>query len=165
MIEKPIIKRKNAILRYTKNEAFDMPTLIPSVAMDYFSGTITLETATQKLIHANHLIGCESKEEVFVLLKKSLTGNERFFEPIEEPILDSEDTHTSEEICNSEKNFKLRIYKLTGTDAGNLDHEEFFETKDEMDRRYNELFIRELYALNPTAWEKSDSNWKRLEHY
>ena len=59
--------------------------------------------------------------------------------------------------------YKLRIYKLSGADKGNLDHEETFDTKKQMDRRYNELFDKELYSLNPTAWELVDGEWKRLE--
>ena len=64
--------------------------------------------------------------------------------------------------------FKLRIYKLFGVDKGNLDHEEFFNTKKQMDKRYNDLFKRELYSLNPTAWKQIDGKWKRwkrLEEY
>lgn len=58
--------------------------------------------------------------------------------------------------------YKLRIYKS----CGNLDHEEYFETKTEMDNRYNELFRRELYGLNPTAWEQIENDrWKRLGGY
>ncbi len=36
--------------------------------------------------------------------------------------------------------YKLRIYKLSGVDKGNLYHEEFFDTKKQMDKRYDELF-------------------------
>ena len=61
--------------------------------------------------------------------------------------------------------YKLRIYKLSGIDKGNLDHEEFFDTKEHMDKRYDELFESELYGLNPTAWEQIDNEWKRLEGY
>ncbi len=34
--------------------------------------------------------------------------------------------------------YKLRIYKLSGSDKGNLDHEEMFDTKEQMDKRYDE---------------------------
>lgn len=61
--------------------------------------------------------------------------------------------------------FKLRIYKLSGVNKGNLDHEEFFDTKEQMDKRYNELFQRDLYSLNPTAWKHANGEWKRLEEY
>lgn len=61
--------------------------------------------------------------------------------------------------------FKLRIYKLSGSDKGNLDHEELFDTKDQMDKRYDELFKKDLYGLNPTAWEQINGKWKRLEGY
>lgn len=61
--------------------------------------------------------------------------------------------------------YKLRIYDLIGTDRGNLNHEELFDTKEQMDKKYDELFKMELYSLNPTAWEKIDGGWKRLEGY
>lgn len=61
--------------------------------------------------------------------------------------------------------YKLRIYKLSGIDIGNLDHEEFFDTKEQMNKRYVELFQSELYGLNPTAWEQKNDGWKRLEGY
>ena len=61
--------------------------------------------------------------------------------------------------------YKLRIYNLIGADKGNLNHEEKFNTKEQMDKRYNELFKRELYSLNPTAWERIYGGWKRLEGY
>ena len=59
--------------------------------------------------------------------------------------------------------YKLRIYKLSGSDKGNLDHEEIFDTKEQIDKRYDELFKRELYSLNPTVWELVYGEWKRLE--
>lgn len=61
--------------------------------------------------------------------------------------------------------YKLRIYKLSGSDKGNLDHEELFDTKEQIDKRYNELFKNDLYGLNPTAWEQINNVWKRLEGY
>lgn len=61
--------------------------------------------------------------------------------------------------------YKLRVYKLVGIDEGNLDHEEYFDTKEKMDKRYSELFEYELYSLNPTAWEFVDGKWKRLKGY
>lgn len=61
--------------------------------------------------------------------------------------------------------YKLRIYKLSGANKGNLDHEEFFDTKDQMDKRYEELLKKNLYSLNPTVWEQVNGKWKRLEEY
>lgn len=61
--------------------------------------------------------------------------------------------------------YKLRIYKLSGANKGNLDHEEFFDTKEQMDKRYDELFKKDLYSLNPTVWEQVNGKWKRLEGY
>lgn len=62
-------------------------------------------------------------------------------------------------------NYKLRHYKRTGSFKGDLDYEEFFETKEQMDNRYNEVFIYEDYSLNPTAWKKVEGEWIRLESY
>ena len=61
--------------------------------------------------------------------------------------------------------YKLRIYKLSGADRGNLDHEEFFSKREGMETRYNELFVYENYSLNPTAWKNVDGKWKRLEGF
>ena len=33
--------------------------------------------------------------------------------------------------------YKLRIYKLSGSDKGNLDHEEIFDTKEQIDKRHD----------------------------
>ena len=63
------------------------------------------------------------------------------------------------------KRFKLRIYKKFGADKGNTDHEEFFSTREEMDKRYKALFIYNDYALNPTAWERHVEDWTRIEGY
>lgn len=64
-----------------------------------------------------------------------------------------------------DKTFKLKIYKKFGTDKGNTDHEEFFLTKEEMDKRYKELFVRNDYVLNPTAWKRHVEDWTRIEGY
>lgn len=61
------------------------------------------------------------------------------------------------EVC-----YKLRVYKQTGFDKGNLDHEEVFTTREEMETRYNELFNLKAFALNPTAWELKNENWERI---
>ena len=63
------------------------------------------------------------------------------------------------------KMYKLRIYKKSGHDRGNLDHEEMFDTKEEMNKRYDELFDVESYSLNPTAWELVNGKWLRLMEY
>ena len=63
------------------------------------------------------------------------------------------------------KMYKLRIYKRSGCDKGNLDHEEMFNTKEEMNKRYDELFDVESYSLNPTTWKLVNGEWKRLMGY
>lgn len=52
--------------------------------------------------------------------------------------------------------YKLRIYKI----SGKLDHEELFNTKEQMNKRYSEF-----KNIKPTAWELIDNEWKRLEGY
>lgn len=62
--------------------------------------------------------------------------------------------------------YKLRIYETKGFKKGDLKGEEFFETKEEMDTRYNQLFSKKLYALNSTAWEKTETGqWTRISGY
>lgn len=61
--------------------------------------------------------------------------------------------------------YKLRIYELHGADKGSLDHEEFFETEQEMIDRYDELFEYNAYGLNPTAWKQKNGGWQRLTEY
>ena len=67
------------------------------------------------------------------------------------------------------KNWKLRIYKQKGLDKGNLDHEEFFDSKEDMDQRYRSLFNYKAFALNPTSYKLVEDDdkeeWRRLEGY
>lgn len=63
------------------------------------------------------------------------------------------------------KRYKLRIYVTSGLDKGNVDHEEFFDSIEELDKRYNELFIYKLYNLNPTAYEWDGNDWIRIMGY
>ena len=65
----------------------------------------------------------------------------------------------------SNKPYKIRFYKLKGSDKGNLDHEEFFDTKKEAINRYREVFKKELFSLNPTVWELRDGDYKRLMNH
>ena len=57
--------------------------------------------------------------------------------------------------------YKLRVYSK----VGNLDHEEFFNTYEKMDNRYDELFRYDLYSLNPTAWKLNNGKWERIFGY
>ncbi len=64
--------------------------------------------------------------------------------------------------------FKLRFYALNGSNRGNLDHEEYFDTFAEARERYSEVFDHDLYTLNPTIWEAVDDDrteWKRVMGY
>lgn len=59
--------------------------------------------------------------------------------------------------------YKLRIYKTTGSNKGNLDHEEFFASFEQAKARYYELFDYNLFSLNPTMWELCDNDeWIRI---
>lgn len=63
-------------------------------------------------------------------------------------------------------NYKLRIYKLFGSDRGDLDHEEFFSNHESMDQRYKEISknIRQ-HSLRPTAWKNKEDDWERIAGY
>lgn len=80
LIERPIIKKKERQLTYTKEGAFDIPTLLCSVAIDYFSKEITFKHAKRKLLDANNWAAMESDENILSVLNDALKGNERFFE-------------------------------------------------------------------------------------
>lgn len=61
--------------------------------------------------------------------------------------------------------YKLRVYHISGNNKGNLKEECFFQTKEQMDKKYNELFRYDLYSLNPTAWEWKEQEWCRMAGY
>lgn len=61
------------------------------------------------------------------------------------------------------KKFKLKIYKLSGPDKGDLDHEELFNSHEEMNKRYNDLFVYRKFSYNPTAWKRIRNEWERIE--
>jgi len=82
MIKNPTIIRKPVILRYTENGAFDIPTFITSVAIDYFSGKVSINEAKINLIKGGHMIGSENNDIVINKLQCQLKGNERYFEYI-----------------------------------------------------------------------------------
>ena len=59
--------------------------------------------------------------------------------------------------------FKLKVYIKTGIQIGNLDHEEFFDTFEEMEQRYQKLFKKKPYGLNPTKWKLIGADkWTRI---
>lgn len=66
------------------------------------------------------------------------------------------------EDTDNRSSYKIRFYKLSGNDKGNLDHEEFFDSKEDAVRAYRKVFKKELYSLNPTVWQNVDGEWKRL---
>lgn len=58
----------------------------------------------------------------------------------------------NEKYC--EARYKLRVYGTQG-----LDHEEFFPCREEMEKRYNELFCYEGYSLIATKWKMVNEEW------
>lgn len=61
------------------------------------------------------------------------------------------------------ESYKLSFYcKQEGPNQGDLDHEEFFDTRLEAIDRYEEVFDRNAYSLNPTMWIGDGNSWKRL---
>lgn len=61
--------------------------------------------------------------------------------------------------------YKLRFYHKKGVNKGNTDHEEFFTTYEEMVKRYNDVFVYNDFALNPTAWKQTENGWERIAGY
>lgn len=57
--------------------------------------------------------------------------------------------------------YKLKFYNS----LGNFDHDEKFNTFEDMDKRYMDVFEHEKFGLNPTAWELIDSEWYRILGY
>lgn len=62
------------------------------------------------------------------------------------------------------KLYKLVFYKKSGKDIGLQDYKEFFESKEELDIRYKEVFD-EKSNLNPTAWLKTKDGYERISGY
>ena len=61
--------------------------------------------------------------------------------------------------------YKLRFYHKTGANKGSLSHEEFFQTLEKLQSRYNAIFIYNDFALNPTAWKQAGNGWERIAGY
>lgn len=61
--------------------------------------------------------------------------------------------------------FKLRIYNQHDPNKGNLNHEEFFLTSEEMQTRHKELAKGSLPALQPTIWERINGEWYRASMF
>lgn len=63
------------------------------------------------------------------------------------------------------KRYKLRFYVTSDPGKGNLDHEEFFGSIEELDKTYKELFTNKPYSLRPTAYEWDGNDWIRIMGY
>lgn len=57
--------------------------------------------------------------------------------------------------------FKLRTYKKSGTDKGNMDYERIFPDAESVIKEYHKLFKKEDGSLNPTLWAGDDKDWTR----
>lgn len=66
---------------------------------------------------------------------------------------------------NLKAKYKLRVYELAGINKGNLDHEEYFETKEKMDERYEMFMSYRMGEPLPTAWKLVCDVWMRMEGY
>lgn len=63
---------------------------------------------------------------------------------------------------NVNNEFKLRLYKKTGPEKGNLDKELFYDSAKELWTTYKSLFRISDYSLNPTIWVQSgEEDWTR----
>lgn len=65
------------------------------------------------------------------------------------------------ECPNLKAKYKLRVYKAIGA----YDHEEYFDTREEMDDRYELFMSYRMGEPLPTAWELINGEWERLEGY
>lgn len=62
--------------------------------------------------------------------------------------------------------YKLKHYYRKGSRKGEFFYEEHFYTREEAEKRYNEVFVYEDYSLNPTMWElKENGEWIRIEGF
>ena len=52
--------------------------------------------------------------------------------------------------------YKMRIYHTKGPNKGQLDREELFNTLEDANNRYRELFNYNSFGLNPTIWRFDD---------
>lgn len=145
MIEKPIIRRKDTVLRYTENGAFDIPNFISSVAMDYFSGNISLASVRRELIDGRELHGWVGDDVLVSFLKENLKGWERFYDYLEEAFYEADSTFDM-----SALNYDL-ILGHSGTEVSLTGHGvakrmvSFMETYDPYQARdYAELFDNEV---------------------
>ena len=68
-------------------------------------------------------------------------------------------------MAGGNKMYKLKFYNKTGANKGNLNHEEFFQTLEELQNRYNDVFVYNDYSLNPTAWKQTSNGWERIAGY
>ena len=53
--------------------------------------------------------------------------------------------------------YKLKFYHKTGVNKGNLNHEEFFQTLEELQSRYNDVFVYNDFSLIPTVWKHTSN--------
>lgn len=67
------------------------------------------------------------------------------------------------ECLNLKAKYKLRIYKNRFQVRGYFDHDEYFETKEEMDKRYEMFMSYRMGEPLPTAWKLVNGEWERLE--
>lgn len=62
--------------------------------------------------------------------------------------------------------FKLRFYEKKGINKGKVNHEEFFKTLEELNERYEQVFVYSDFSLNPTAWKlNSSGSFERILGY
>lgn len=58
--------------------------------------------------------------------------------------------------------FKLRLYKKTGKEKGNMDKELFYDSAEELWSTYESLCNPSSHALDPTIWVRSgNEEWTR----
>lgn len=69
------------------------------------------------------------------------------------------------ECPNLKAKYKLKVYKNLFQIRGKFDHDEYFETKEEMDERYEKFMSYRMGEPLPTAWKLVCGVWMRMEGY
>ena len=176
MIEKDGVDK---VTKFTKNKAeylgFDKYRVYEESLNE--DKTSYGDTTIEDYVNANFSGDADSKKKFVSAMKKKANGKD-YFNGLNMSVKDWEKAgqkfglsmkkhpvteSNSLKEADGEKSYKLRFYKTKkGIDQGNLDHEEFFDTKEEAVRRYKQVFDRKNYALNPTVWVGEGDDWKRL---
>lgn len=85
------------------------------------------------------------------------------------PVVATKECNNQKTLCitvNDQMPYKLHVYMTKGTCKGDIDHKEYFTNRNDMIKRYIQLYDPKLNAYRPTAWELQGNNeYTRLAGY